>query len=70
MQHKRHLALANTPKHSFEPPMMISMPMREHDSAQITCLHFEYIHIMQNRIPSQSGVIEHRLTATITLHRQ
>ena len=70
MQHQRHLGPTHTLKHSFEPTMMISMPMREHHRAQIADLHVKDIHIVQNRPSPKSCIIHHRLATIVTVHSQ
>ena len=49
---------------------MIGMPMREDDGSQVVRSHFEYVHIVQYRLASQSSIIKYRLGTAFALHSQ
>src|SRR5258708_4419052 len=70
MQDKRHPGPPNALNNPFESAVMIGVPMREYDGAQVVRSHFEHVHIVLYGFTSQSSIIKHRFATTFALYSQ
>src|SRR2546430_1999295 len=68
--HEWHVASTDTAKNSFEPTVMIGVSVGENDGTQVVHVRIKHIYIVENRVAPKSRVVEHRLAAALSLHRE